>query len=195
MKRIFFKPSKRKIIASLPFDKEEFTQKLLLELEGTDLRHKTNNKICFEVKNKVLQVNYMVEIDIHHRRIRYNFSTEPIIAILILLIFVGMLMFNGRPDTYFFWALVISLSIFKIDNILTRSRIENAIQSLLPKEQPKEQEVDISRSISAQYTCPACNNFINGFQYICPECGIKLSSSQESVSNLKNMRIKYFYLK
>jgi len=195
MKRIFFKPSNRKIISPLPFDKEEFIQKLLYELEGTDLRYVNENKTRFEVKNRVLQVKYMVEIDIHHRRIRYNYSTEPIIATLILLIFAGMLMFNGRPDTYFFWALVISITIFKIDNMLTQSRIENAIQCLLPRELPKKQVVDTSRSITAQYTCPACNHFINGFQCICPECGIKLSASQESVSNLKNIRIKYFYLK
>ena len=110
------------------------------------------------------------------------------------MVFGGMLLFNGRFDTYMFWAAVFAGIIFAVNNALTISRIEGAIRSCLPKpEDPLPVEPDPSCSITQQYTCPACHCFLSGFGDACPGCGISLTYRQESVSNYKGYKFRYFF--
>ncbi len=193
MKKLFLRRSYRKIIAPLPVDKDDFFDKVCRALEGSGLRRVSDSEVAFDVKNRVLMVSYGVRIDVHHRRVKYNFGSEGVVMAIIFMIFGGMLLFNGRFDTYMFWAAVFAGIIFAVNNALTISRIDGAIRSCLPKpEDPPAAEPDPTCSITQQYTCPACHSFLSGFGDICPECGISLSYRQESVSNYKGYRFKYF---
>ncbi|MBQ1696356.1 MAG: hypothetical protein II075_00565 [Bacteroidales bacterium] len=194
MKKIFLRRSYRKIIAHLPIDKDDFFDKVCRALEGSGLQRVSDSEVAFDVKNRVLMVSYGVKINVHHRRVKYVFGSEGVVMAIIFMIFGGMLLFNGRFDTYMFWAAVFAGILFAINNALTISRIDGAIRSCLPKPEASPiVEPDPTCSITQQYICPACHSFLSGFGNSCPECGISLSYRQESVSNYKGYRFKYFF--
>ena len=193
MKKIFLRRSRHKIIAPMPIDRDDFFDKVCRALDGSGMRRVSDGEVLLDVKNRVLMVSYGVKIEVRHRRVRYSFGSEAVVMAIIFMVFGGMLLFNGRLDTYLFWAAVLGGILFWADNALTDSRIDNAIRSCIPKpEDPTAAEPDPTCSITQQYTCPACHSFLSGFGDACPECGISLSYRQESVSNYKGYRFKYF---
>lgn len=193
MKKIFLRPSSHKIIAPVVIEKDEFFDKVCRALEGSGLQRVSDGEVSFDVRNRVLMVSYGVRMEVRHRRVKYSFGSESVVMAIVFMIFGGMLLFNGRLDTYLFWAAVLSGILFWANYHLTKSRIDNAIRLSLPKPDPHDPiEPDPTCSITQQYTCPACHSFLSGFGDTCPECGISLSHRQESVSNYKGYRFKYF---
>ncbi len=194
MKKLFFRPSTHKIIAPVAFDREDFFDKIFRALEGERLRKPTAEAIAFDVRNHVLQVSYEVRIEVHHRRIRYSFGSESVIAAIVFMTFAGMLLFNGRLDTYIFWAAVFAGILYWANDRLTISRIDRTIRSVLPKAAPApDNEPDPTLSITQQATCPACGSFLNGFGDTCPNCQLSLSVRSESITKYLDYRLKYFY--
>jgi hypothetical protein len=195
MKKIFLRPSSHKIIAPTVIDKEDFFDKVYRALEGSELSRVSDGEVSFSVKNRVLMVSYAVRMEVRHRRVKYSFGSEGVVMAIIFMIFGGMLLFNGRLDTYLFWAAVLSAIVFWADNLLITSRIDSAIRASVPKPEPAPiVEPDPTCSITQQYSCPACHNFLSGFGNACPECGISLTYRQESVSRYKGYRFKYFFV-
>ncbi|MCR5454888.1 MAG: hypothetical protein K6F33_07880 [Bacteroidales bacterium] len=193
MKKIFLRRSWHKIIAPVPIDKDDFFDKVCRALDGSGMRRVSDEEVNFDVRNRVLMVSYGVRIDVHHRRVKYQFGSEGVVMAIIFMVFGGMLLFKGRLDTYLFWAAILAGILFWVDNVLTVSRIDDAIRSCLPKpEDPLPMVPDPTYSITQQYTCPACGCFLSGFGDACPSCGISLNHKQESISNYNNYRIKYF---
>jgi len=195
MKKIFLRPSSHKIIAPTVIDKDDFFDKVSRALDGSGMKRVSDGEVSFSVSNRVLLVSYDVRMEVRHRRVKYSFGSEGIVMAIIFMVFGGMLLFNGRLDTYLFWAAVLSAIVFWVDNLLITSRIDNAIRASVPKPEPAPiVEPDPTCSITQQYTCPACHSFLSGFGNACPECGISLTYRQESVSRYKGYRFKYFFV-
>lgn len=193
MKKIFLRRTWHKVVAPVAIDCDDFFQRVCRALDGAGMHRVSSGEVSMDVRNRVLMVSYGVRINVRHRRVKYQFGSENVVMAIVFMIFGGMLLFKGRFDTYLFWSGLVAGVLYWMDNLLTCSRIDGAIRSCLPKkDEALPVEPDPSCSITQQYTCPACGCFLSGFGSSCPCCGISLGYKQESVTNFKNYRMKYF---
>ena len=146
MKKIFLRRSRHKIIAPMPIDRDDFFDKVCRALDGSGMRRVSDGEVLLDVKNRVLMVSYGVKIEVRYRRVRYSFGSEGVVMAIIFMVFGGMLLFNGRLDTYLFWAAVFGGILFWADNALTDSRIEVAFPN--PKTRPPPSQTQRAASLN-----------------------------------------------
>jgi len=198
MKNFFQALSKGKIISPTAVDTGDFGVRIGNSIQAEKVSETSRGEIRLQLRHRLIFVGYTVDIGIRHRRISYSIDYRNVITAIVVAAFAGLLLYSGRLDTYIFWALLISGTVFWLNNVITHGRVRAAIERILPEKNssaPRENSPGAHCSITQQSTCSACGCVLPGFGSVCPGCGITIGRPTESATRLYGWHLKYFYKK
>ena len=147
------------------------------------------------LRNSFFRYKYEFEVKVEETA-RYRFAITNFAIILFTVVLVGAFLFRGHVSSYIFWSVVSFCVVYWANFVAVKNFLVSSLQYALQEPVVEQPVSPTGISITRQSVCPACGQFLTGFENECPGCGLNLAGGsqqpRQSVSNFNNYKICYF---
>ena len=146
------------------------------------------------LRNSFFRYKYNFEVKVQEKAC-YNFSITNFAIVLFTAVLFGAFLFRGHVSTYIFWSVVAFFVIYGANFFAVKNFLVSSLENALAVPEVERPSAHSGVSITRQSLCPACGQFLTGFENECPECGINLTGGKaqprQSVSNFNGFKFCY----
>ena len=149
------------------------------------------------LRNSFFRYKYEFEVKVKEN-VRYSFAITNFAIVLFTVVLAGAFLFRGHVSTYIFWSLVSFCVLYLANFVAVKNFLVSSLEYALREPVVEQPVLSTDISITRQTMCPACGQFLTGFENECPDCGINLiggkAQPRQSVSNFNDYKLCYFVI-